>query len=513
MHATQAKRSLAPTFETMDIKRKTLKTAAFQTAILSLVLASAPVLAGTSIAPGDLALRHDIQVLADHGVITGPVSTWPLDWRAIERDLANADDVPGAAAASLARIRGHLERRNVGSTRFHAGISGAEKPTVIRGFQNTPRERAELAAGLSWHNDRLSIDLNVQGVDEPSDGKDVRADGSEIGLRLGNFTLAASTMERWWGPGWDGSLILSNNARPIPSVTLNRNDTRAFESKWLRWIGPWDFSLMFGQMESERVVPDAQLFGMRFNVRPLPSLEIGISRTAQWCGEGRPCDWDTFWNLLIGRDNRGGEGIDITNEPGNQLAGFDMRWSNTWFGTPMAIYWQAIGEDEAGGFPSRYLAMGGVEFSGWSEKRRWSYRAFAELAGTSCDFVKEDIWNCAYNHSIYQTGYRYYGRTVGHGLDNDALVGSAGLVLVTENEREFSVLVRSGDLNRGGSPDSRNPITPTPLELSSIDVGFAFSTEFGRFTLGAGYERLDDPLSGQQSSEGRGFLQWRSSSF
>ena len=39
------------------------------------------------IAPGDMALRHDIQRLADHGVLSGPVTTWPLSWGPILSDL------------------------------------------------------------------------------------------------------------------------------------------------------------------------------------------------------------------------------------------------------------------------------------------------------------------------------------------------------------------------------------------------------------------------------------------
>ena len=52
------------------------------------------------------------------------------------------------------------------------------------------------------------------------------------------------------------------------------------------------------------------------------------------------------------------------NEPGNQLAGLDARWTSLWFGTPVSLYGQMIGEDEAGGFPSRYLGQFGIEGSG-----------------------------------------------------------------------------------------------------------------------------------------------------
>ena len=39
-------------------------------------------------------------------------------------------------------------------------------------------------------------------------------DGSYIAARLGNWSASFGQVERWWGPGWDGSLILSTNARP-----------------------------------------------------------------------------------------------------------------------------------------------------------------------------------------------------------------------------------------------------------------------------------------------------------
>ena len=63
----------------------------------------------------------------------------------------------------------------------------------------------------------------------------------------------------------------------------------------LRWLGPWRFSTFMGQLEEDRDYPEALLFGMRFESRPLPSLQIAASRSAQWCGEGRPCDLSTFW--------------------------------------------------------------------------------------------------------------------------------------------------------------------------------------------------------------------------
>ncbi|MBT6210167.1 MAG: capsule assembly Wzi family protein [Woeseia sp.] len=467
---------------------------------------------GASIAPGDVGLRHDIQVLADYGVITGPVSTWPLDWRAIAADIHAAGDqtdLSPAVLSSLYRVEQRLQRSLQSDKPFYsAGISFAEDPTRIRAFSNTPREKAELAAGIRWTNDRIVVDLNVQGVESPADGDDVRADGSLLGVNLGNFTIAASTMERWWGPGWDGSLILSNNARPIPSLTINRGETKPFKSKWLSWIGPWDMSVMWGQLEKERVIPNAKFIGFRFNFRPFDSLELGITRTAQWCGDGRPCGLDTFTDLLIGNDNIGEGGVTAENEPGNQMAGFDFRWSTTRFGTPVALYGQMIGEDEAGGFPSRYLALGGAEMSGLSENGRWSYRWYAEFAGTSCDFVKDDLFNCAYNQGIYQSGYRYQGRAIGHGADNDALIASFGVMVVGRDDNRFGAIFRAGNLNRGGGFDARNTVTPVALDLLSIDLEYSREFGGGRVEIGAGFQGLENVAGGSTTTDLRAYLSW-----
>lgn len=487
--------------------------------ILYLLLLLAPcAYAGPVAAPGDIALRHDIQVLADYGVISGPVTTWPLSWDALAADLQLAVDsdmvLPNAVRRTMQRVIRRASREmSLNNLQLHGRASGMAEPMAIRGYSYTPREDGEASAGLSWRIDRFSVDLNATAVTDPADGQELRADGSRLAVDMGNVTVGISTMDRWWGPGWDGSLILSNNARPMPAVTVGRNRTHPFETKWLSWLGPWDIEVMMGQMEEEREVPDTLFFGMRFAFRPIPSLEIGLSRTAQWCGDDRPCDFDTFWDLFLGRDNVGDAGTTNENEPGNQLAGFDARWSNTWFRQPSAFYAQMIGEDEAGGFPSRYLVLAGFETSGFF-RNRWSYRWYAELAGTSCDYISDDRFNCAYNHGIYKTGYRYRGRVVGHAAENDSQIVSTGLVLVSELDKQWEFLLRTGDLNRGGEPDEYNTLTPTKLEIRSVDLthrrALGENGQYGWIDIGLGYASIDDPVNADSDSEMRGFITWRS---
>ena len=469
--------------------------------------------AGPLIPAGDLALRHDIQRLADHGIIKGTVTTWPLAWGPILADIENADasNLPPAIVDALGRVtqRANWATRTDELT-FNAEVGIADNATRIRSFQDTPRGKGEISAGVSWTGEWFTADLNAQYVDSAQDDEDVRFDNSMLGVVAGNWSIAASTQQRWWGPGWDGSIILSNNARPFPFLVVDRLFTDAFGTKWLSWLGPWDFSMMFGQLEKERHIPNTKFFGMRFNFRPFPSLEIGLSRAAQWCGDGRPCDGDTFVDLLLGRDNRGDDDIDPSNEPGNQLAGFDVRWTPNFLNNAVGFYVQAIGEDEAGGFPSRYLGQLGVEWSGYLFDR-WSSQVFAEFSDTTCNFYESSKgYNCAYNHSIYQTGYRYRERPIGHGADNDAELISVGLLMVNAEETQWRALLRIGELNAGGAPDSRNTLTPTPQDITSIDIAHSRAFWFGVIEAGVGYESIDDAASGTSSGDGRIYIQWRS---
>jgi len=267
--------------------------------------------------------------------------------------------------------------------------------------------------------------------------------------------------------------------------------------------------MIWGQLEDDRAVPNARLFGSRFNFRPFRSLEIGISRTAQWCGNGRPCGFDTFLDMLFGRDNVGDDGATDANEPGNQMAGFDARWTNLWFGTPVSLYAQAIGEDEAGGFPSRYLVQIGIEGSGITRGGS-SYRWFAELAGTSCEYLTDVSYNCAYRNEVYPSGYTYNQHIIGHSLDNDARVYTAGLVVNSDDGYSWHAITRFGNVNRGGSPDPQHAISPIPVDLASLDLQYNFETKIGYFQVGLGYERFDYPVSGDTEGNARGFLRWQS---
>jgi hypothetical protein len=459
------------------------------------------------LAPGDEGLRSDILLLADAGILHGPVNTWPISWPDIARDVADAQEnrLDAATADALLRVR---RQARVAAAPGFAGagirVSGANEPVVLRDFADSPREQGELGLRTSWLGDHFAFNLQGSYVVDPEDQKNWRADGSYLGVNFGNFMLSAGFMERWWGPGWDGSLILSTNARPIPSITLERNYTDPFKTRWLSWVGPWRASIAMGRAESSGVpVPDVRFFAARVNFKPRPWLEFGLTRTAQWCGGDRNCDWSTFVDMVLGNDNQVGGGGAAADQPGNQMAGYDMRLRSPWRALPIAFYTQWIGEDEAGGLPSKFIGQFGLE--AWGSSRMGGWRVRAEFNDTACNFSRQTPeFGCAYRNTIYPQGYAFRGRIIGSSMDNDSRMYTLAGILNRPNGDVISLTVRRVDLNRDGGEHS---ISDVPVDLDNVELRFSRGLGGGKISVGVGYE--DKVIAADSSSRVHGFATWQ----
>ena len=481
--------------------------------VVSLLLPALTIAAPLA-APGDMQLRHDLQLLNDSGVINIPLTAWPVSLGDVHAalDASHTQLLSSSAQSAYVRVKRRLGfEMDTGSPYIRLGLSGSHNPRIIRSFENTPREEGEARAELSWLGERFSLNLSATYAANPFDGDEFRPDGTYVGMALGNWMLTAGWQERWWGPSRDGSLILSTNARPTPGIAIQRNNSTAFKTKWLSWLGPWTLTSFMTNLDDERVVNDALLFGMRGSFRPPHTgLEIGFSRTAQWCGDDRPCSASTFWDLLLGKDNRG-VNVDPDKEPGNQLAGLDIRWKLP-KKIPVAVYMQWIGEDgrPGGGLVGAWSRQLGVEV--WGDFGGIAHRTQIEVSDTTArqgGFGFSDKQpNYTYEHTIYRSGYRYNGRPLGHGADGDSLSYSIGSTLVQSAGHTWNILLRHMKINRDGPPDSRHSLSPVPLETTDLQISHERETPIGRFYVGIGFSKVDESLSNVSNSDVTGFIQW-----
>jgi hypothetical protein len=482
-------------------------------AVLAMLLALAPVARADAgwFESGDSRLRIDLQLLVDAEIIRLPINQWPLPRAAVRYALSNAREhlaTNSAVAAALERVRLRAAPAK-SSWSFGTDLRGGD-PGLWRDFDTLAREDGELGAGVTYDQGRFSAGLDVTGVTDPADGHEVRLDGSHATVQWGNWLLSANTLDRWWGPGHEGSLILSNNARPMPTFVVERAEARAWESKWLSWLGPWRFSFGISQMENERADIDSPLFmAWRVVVMPFKDVELGFSRTAQFCGDQLACDLEVFGNLIAGNDN---VGIDATaeNEPGNQMAGFDIRWNSPIGNLPYAIYAQYIGEDESSYVPAKYISQLGFEF--WKPFANGAVlQVHAEYAATTCSAHTDrgPYYNCAYNQGRFGIdGYRYYGRSIGYTADRDAENFALGGSLRTGNDDVWSATLRFSELNRDDFGDIYNTVASVPTDYAAIEVGWKGRLFGEQISVDLGFEAIE-PENGARDNRPFGFIGWR----
>jgi capsule assembly protein Wzi len=445
--------------------------------------------------PGDAWLRHLVQIEADEGRVP-LATTWPIPTFDVPADGSNI--VYSALQLGSSTDAGWF-------------VAGAAKPTQIRTFDDTPRERGEAGLRAGWAaGDYAGGAIRVSYTLKPQDDKKFRFDDTYASWRFGNWWFTVGEQQRWWGPGWDGSLVLSNNARPMPSISLDRGKSEPFKSKWLSWIGPWRLTTYMGRDQyHDAEFPRPLFWGMRVSARPLRDLEIGLSRTAQWCHVG-VCSLHTFENVLLGKDNSGNN-VSLSAQPGNQELTWDFRWRmGAW---PAAFYFQENGETADARYPllprpRQTTDLAGIEIWSQGEGTR-GWRGFVEVAGTTCgefSFSKSDQpnFNCAYNNTLIYWGYYYRDRVIGDSLQGDGRLLTVGGLFNDGRARTWELRIRRGTLNRG-SASVLNTLSPVAADLWNVETKLDGHWQKFVYSLGVGADRLS-PDQGRPKTSGRIFL-------
>ncbi len=232
-------------------------------------------------------------------------------------------------------------------------------------------------------------------------------------LAAGKLEIEVGKDSIWWGPAYHGSLIMSNNAEPFKMVKLST--PAPVELPWIfHVLGPFKFVWFLTQLEQDRPVPEPKLTGMRINFKPHPAVELGLSRAIIFGGAGRGgLGLRDYWNIFFAtKENRPGK---LDND---QLAGFDasVLLPVDWLipAKSVKLYVEAIGEDEAGGLPSNFGKIFGAKV----------YDIFGKgKTDLTIEYANNHIpgkLNVFYNHHIYQAGYTYKDRIIGHFMGTDS---------------------------------------------------------------------------------------------
>lgn len=272
--------------------------------------------------------------------------------------------------------------------------------------------------------------------------------------------ISIGKFHRWWSPSNYQSLILSNQSDPIFNVSIRSNIPKKYP--YIGFLGPIEYDFFVGKLDDKnRIILNPKLLGMRIDFNTSENFKWSLFRTAQFGGEGRSESLETIFNLLIGRDNRGQSGINIDNEPGNQLAGLDFKYKIPKADSIFSIYGQFVGEDEAGFLPSRYIYLAGLSRSSADSEISLEYVDTENQSG---------IKNFTYNHFIYKTGYRYNNMPIGASIDADSESVIFSYRKELFNNIYFAGSIQSGTINKNNNV--KNTWSSDSFDFNSIKLRF-----------------------------------------
>ena len=416
------------------------------------------------IEPSDQRARHSVQYLADNGCLSAPVTTWPVMWADISPAL---DRARGQCRDNEAARYLRFERNRTQNRDLHAeiGVSAANEELLFRDAAGGPRERGEINLRADWLTTNVAMGLSVHYAHDPRDDNELRFDGSYIAGMAGNWVIGVGANDRWWGPGQHSSLILSNNARPIPALWINRANSEAPQVTGLQWLGPWNLTVFNGVLESGREVPEAMLFGARFAFKPHPALELGLNRSFKWGGRKQSRSFDVFRRCATGNVP---DSVGVVADPCDLRVGADMRLTLPLGPESVSLYAQIMGEDEANLTPSNNLHLFGVETTSslWQGQQRY-YIEFVSNTVRGV-FGDDDAPNQAYENDVYATGHRFQGRAIASTWESDSRATSLGLSHYFFSGAQVAAIISRVELNRDGTSPPRGERTDNLL-LDAVD--------------------------------------------
>ncbi|MBC3765898.1 capsule assembly Wzi family protein [Neptunicella marina] len=426
--------------------------------IISTAFVSRVTLASPWIGTTDPLLHQDLLLLVEQGYLNVAATSYPVPWKGIDGQLDSLQTEILTPEAQLAaqRLRFYLSAQQNQSFQRMAKIQLANQANRFHNFAEPQSDKNQLQFNTEFTSGRWAAKISANiGSDSNN------FDQSYIAYQLGDWNLRAGAINQWWGPANGSSLILSDNARPVPSVSLSRSTAVASESAWLSWLGPWYFTAQLGETGDKREIDGVKLWRTRFNFQPVKGLEIGLSWAAMWGGEGQGNGFKDFIDIITFRPecaNNAQQCDDsLDTKKGNQLAGYDIRYSFSVAGQPLSIYAQQIGEDAV----DYYRVTDKATLAGISTYL-WGHKIYLEHSDTNvaCGNTGSTEKNCYYEHSLYQSGYRHYQRAIGSTFDSDATVTSLGINKHFADGAAYAVTLNIADLNK-------DQTKPSPLLLAN----------------------------------------------
>lgn len=336
-------------------------------------------------------------------------------------------------------------------------------------------------------NPKYVSNVGVLGLGATSNDKNVYMQELNTKLTVSNISFQIGRGTLWWGPGYRGSLLLTDHAFPLDMIQLGSDES--FKLPWVfKSLGDWKINTFLTQLERDRDFSRAKVFGLRLSYLPASWLELGFTRLTQFGGRGRNQSFpQTVIDAYGNQPNQDG-----ANEV-NEQAMFDFRAKIPKvdylvpFPAGMQFYGEVGSEDKWSKvpLPSRAAVLGGIYipqvFQGDSLDLRIEY-ADTDLTRRKTGDSLSNVW---YNNGTYQSGMRHRGNPLGHWMGTDGIDLFIRTTRYVTEELQLGVNVDLSERSRGQAVHEKK-------REWGMDLTWWISSRT-QFTVGYAYQRISNP--------------------
>jgi len=357
------------------------------------------------------------------------------------------------------------------------GIDYFDGSNAMLQFQSSAR----LWRVFSFYIQPVAIyNQNLEGI-EGNDETDFRVHKKYMKFTVDNFEIEWGKDSLWWGPGYHGALLMSNNARPFDMIKIS-NPRPTILPWFFRYLGAFKYNLFFSELDRESASehpPNSKLLGMRFDFKPHPLLELGTSYLAHCNGDrsGIAGLTNSDYRHIIFSDEYG----DLDRRDSNKEFAIDAALTvpNISKVVPVAdsikLYAEWGGEDLRV-LPDKWAYLLGMSLNNIFTAQGLTFRAeYARLSPKSVP----GAW---YTHSLW--AMKHHGRVFGHhaGTDSDDFF------------IELSHQIKDKFLYKVGFDKERSGISEVHTQEKYqyfLEAGYDF-TKWSNLRVRYGYEEIDN---------------------
>ncbi len=243
-----------------------------------------------------------------------------------------------------------------------------------------------------------------------------------VALNMANWQMSFGQQSMAWGPDTGGSLMLSNNAQAMPMLRVGRVTPFQLPGP-LAWLGMIRNQLFIGRAGGyyylrgpypqfplvgngyQTVNPQPYMWGDKLGLKMTPNLEIGVTITVMFAGQGRPATLSTWLHTWSTRGNA--QAVD----PGKRFNGFNFSYRVPGLRNWLLIYADGMANDEPNpiAYPKQSAWNPGVYFPQLPKLPNLDLR----VEGIYTNIPNYPGIGPYYFNEHYADGYRTYGEIIG----------------------------------------------------------------------------------------------------